>query len=210
MPRDDYRRAGFGGRLAPGSRPVLLLIDFARAYFDPGSPLYAAVEPARASAARLAEVARAAGVPVIFTRVEYSEDGHEGGLFFRKVPALRCFVRGNPLADFTPELAPAAGDRVLVKHYPSAFAGTALSSQLVAARCDTLVITGLSTSGCVRATAVDALAHGFVPLIVREAVGDRDPAVHAANLFDLEAKTAELVGEAEATAYLRGLGEAAG
>lgn len=210
MPNTDYEKAGFGGRLEPGARPVLLLIDFARAYFAPDSPLYAGVEGARAAAARLAGVARAAGVPLIFTRVEYSEDGHEGGLFFRKVPALSCFVRGNPLADFTPELAPMPGDRVLVKHYPSAFAGTALASQLAADRRDTLLIAGLSTSGCVRATAVDALAHGFVPIVVREAVGDRDPAIHDANLFDLQAKTAEVVPEADALAYLRGISATSG
>lgn len=203
MPNDDYRAAGFGGSLRPGARPALLLIDFARAYLDPAAPLYAGVEAARASAARLRDTARACGVPVIFTRVEYSADGHEGGQFFRKIGALECFVTGNPLADFTPELSPLPGDRVLTKHFPSAFFGTALTSQLVADGIDTLVITGLSTSGCVRATAVDALCHGFVPLVVTDAVGDRDPAVHAANLFDLAAKTAELVTEAQAADYLQ-------
>lgn len=205
MLNEDYLGAGFGGTLTPGARPALILIDFARAYFDAGSPLFAGVEAARASAARLHAAARAAGIPVIFTRVEYSADGHEGGIFFRKIAALQCFVTGNPLADFTPELMPLPGDRILTKHYPSAFFGTALASQLVAERIDTVIITGLSTSGCVRASAVDAMCHGFVPLVVTDAVGDRDAAVHQANLFDMAAKTATLASEAQAMAYLTGL-----
>ena len=198
----DYSAAGFGGTLEPGARPVLLLIDFARAYLDPASPLYAGVEDVRASAARLRTAARAAGVPVIFTRVEYSADGHEGGVFYKKVAALKAFTTGNPMADFTPELEPLPGDDVITKHFPSAFFGTGLAASLHARNIDTILITGLSTSGCVRASAVDAICHGFIPLIVTDAVGDRDAKVQAANLFDLGAKTAELVSEAQALAYL--------
>lgn len=198
----DYTGAGFGQQLMPGERPVLLLIDFARAYFDRDSPLYAGVEAARASAARLHLAARAAGVPVVFTRVEYSADGHEGGVFYRKIAALKAFTTGNPLGRFTPELEPLPGDTVVTKHYPSAFFGTGLAEAWHAAGIDTVIITGLSTSGCVRASAVDALCHGFVPLLVTDAVGDRDARVHEANLFDLGAKTAELLSERDATAYL--------
>lgn len=201
----DYAAAGFGGALQPGARPVLLLIDFARAYFDADSPLYAGVEAVRASAARLHQAARAAGIPVVFTRVEYSADGHEGGVFYRKIAALKCFERGNPLGDFTPQLAPMIGDEVVTKHFPSAFFGTSLAEHLKARGIDTVVLAGLSTSGCVRASAVDALCHGFVPLVVTDAVGDRDARVHEANLFDLSAKTAELMGEAQALAYFRRL-----
>ena len=197
----DYAAAGFGGVVQPGAKPVLLLIDFARAYFDADSPLYAGVEAARASAARLHAAARAAGVPAIFTRVEYSSDGHEGGVFYRKIAALKCFERGNPLGEFTPELAPLPGDEVVTKHFPSAFFETGLAHHLKTRKVDTVVITGLSTSGCVRASAVDALCHGFVPLVVTDAVGDRDARVHEANLFDLGAKTAELVSEAQTLEY---------
>ncbi len=198
----DYSAAGFGGTLEPGNRPALLLIDFARAYLDPASQLYAGVEAARDSAARLHIAARAAGVPVIFTRVEYSADGHEGGVFYKKVAALKAFVTGNPMADFTPELTPLPGDDVITKHYPSAFFGTDLAASLHARNVDTILITGLSTSGCVRASAVDAICHGFIPLVVTDAVGDRDTKVQAANLFDIGAKTAELVSEAQSLAYL--------
>jgi maleamate amidohydrolase len=200
----DYQAAGFGGALQPGVRPALLLIDFARAYFDRASPLYAGVEAARASAARLHTAARAAGIPIIFTRVEYSPDGHEGGVFYKKIAALKAFETGNPMGDFTPELTPLPGDSIVTKHFPSAFFGTGLAETLHAAGIDTLLITGLSTSGCVRASAVDALCHGFVPLVVVDAVGDREARVQEANLFDLAAKTAELVSEAQALAYVAG------
>ena len=121
--------------------------------------------------------------------------GRDGGIFFRKLPALRCFEAGaHPeLAAFDPALAPAPGETVITKQYASAFFGTTLASTLVDAGVDTLLIAGVSTSGCIRATALDACQHGFIPLVVREAVGDRHPAPHEANLFDLQAKYAEVV-----------------
>lgn len=207
--RDDYARAGFGGALKPGTKPALILIDFARAYFDRACGLYAGVEAERANAARLADAARAAGVPVIFTRVEYSRP-EDGGAFYRKVPALKAFDRGNPLGDFTSELAPQTGDEVLTKHYPSAFFATDLAERLHRAGIDTLLVTGLSTSGCVRATTLDALCHGLVPLVVEDACGDRDPAVQAANIFDLGAKYAEIVRTDWALGYLDEVGVARG
>jgi maleamate amidohydrolase len=205
--RDDYAAAGFGGTLEPGRRPVLLLVDFARAYFDRQSPLYAAIEPVRAQASRLRDAAHAAGIPVIFTRVEYvpGDPALDGGLFYRKIAALACFDRGNPLGDFTPELAPRDGDTVITKQYPSAFFGTGLAASLQAQAIDTCVIAGLSTSGCVRATALDALCHGFVPLVVGDACGDRDRGVHDANIFDLRAKYAEIVSTDTTRAYFMSL-----
>jgi maleamate amidohydrolase len=191
----DYAAAGFGGALSPGRRPALLLVDFARAYFDPASPLFADVAPVRASAARLRAAAHNAGVPAIFTRVEYvaGDPSRNGGVFYRKLPALTCFDRGNPLGDFTSELEPTAGDHVVTKCFPSAFFDTGLAEHLHDLGIDTCVITGLSTSGCVRATALDALCHGFIPLVVEDACGDRDRRVHDANIFDLRAKYAEIV-----------------
>ncbi len=191
----DYADAGFGGALGFGERPALILIDMAMAYFVPESPLYAGVESVLDACIPLAAAARRAGIPVIFTRVEYAHPS-DGGMFRRKIAALACFEAGNPLADFPSVLQPAPGDLVLTKQYPSSFFGTSLAATLVAQRVDTLLIAGLSTSGCVRATAVDALCHGFIPLVVEDCVGDRSPEVHAANLFDLKAKTADLVTSA--------------
>lgn len=204
-PDADYAAAGFGQGLALGPRPALLMIDFARAYFAPESALYAGVETVRDAAARVLSAARAHGVPVFHTRVEYQPGGADGGVFFRKIAALKLFEAGSPLGAFEPPLQPAPGETVITKQYPSAFFGTDLAEQLQHTGIDTLVICGLSTSGCVRASAVDAICHGFVPVIVREAVGDRLQSVHDANLFDLAAKTAELRGLDQIIAYFEGL-----
>lgn len=194
----DYAAAGFGGKLVFGQRPALLIVDVVMAYLDPASPLYAGVEDALASNVRLAAAARAAGVPVIFTNIAYEPGGIDGGMFFRKVPALKAFERGSPLGAFAPTLQPLPDEMIVSKKYPSAFFGTALASTLHAAGFDTLLVTGFSTSGCVRATALDALCHGFAPFVVREACGDRDSRPQEQNLFDMAAKMAEVVGEAEA------------
>ncbi len=188
----------FDGHLPFGKRPALIIVDVVMAYFDKGSPLYAGVEEALASNERVLAAARGASIPVIFTNVVYQAGGLDGGLFYRKVPALKCFDAGSPLGAFPPTLQPRSGELVISKHYASAFFGTSLASSLTAQGIDTLLITGLSTSGCVRATALDALQHGFAPFVVRDACGDRHAAPHEANLFDLEAKYAEVVNEAVA------------
>jgi maleamate amidohydrolase len=202
---EDYAAAGFGGTLVPGKHPALLLVDFARAYFDSSCGLYAGVEAERAAAARLASAARAVAAPVVFTRVEYRTPA-DGGQFYRKVPALCAFDMGNPMGDFTPELMPGSDDVVVTKCYPSAFFDTGLAARLKSLGIDTLLIGGLSTSGCVRATALDALCHGFVPLVVEDACGDRDRRVHDATIFDLRSKYAEIWDCSRAIAYLGTLG----
>lgn len=199
---DNYAGV-YEGRLQPGSRPALLIVDVVAAYLTEGSPLFMdTAADALASNARLAATARAAGVPVVFTNVQYKPDGSDGGVFWRKAPVLRAFVEGSPLGAFPPGLTPQAGDRVVTKQYPSAFFGTGLAETLHAEGIDTLLIGGYSTSGCVRASALDAMQYGFVPLVVREACADRHPAPHEANLFDLQAKYAEVISEAEALAVM--------
>jgi maleamate amidohydrolase len=191
----DYEAAGFSGRLSFGARPALLIIDVVQAYLDRASPLYAGVEAARDSNIRLVDAARAAGVPVIFTNVLYSAGGADGGIFYRKVPALKCFLGHGPFGAFPPGLTPREDEMVISKQYPSAFFGTHLAATLRALDVDTVVMGGFSTSGCVRASALDALQHGFLPFVVREACGDRDPRPHEANLFDIQAKIGEVVSE---------------
>lgn len=139
--------------------------------------------------------------------MEYEPGGANGGLFYRKIPALRAFDAGSPLGAFPPTLQPAEGDIVISKQYASAFFGTGLDRILQDRAIDTLLITGFSTSGCVRATALDALQYGFAPFVVRDACGDRHPAPHEANLFDLQAKYAEVVGEAEAVALMQSVAQ---
>ncbi|KUO00422.1 isochorismatase [Streptomyces caeruleatus] len=180
------------GHLAPGTSPALLLVDPARAYVDPDCPLYAGVEPAVEAMRALLAAARRAGIPVVVTRVRFRPDGRDGGVFFRKVPTLRVFAEGSPYGDFIDGLGPAPDELTVTKQYPSAFFGTSLAAYLTGAGIDTLLIAGLTTSGCVRATALDAMQHGFVPVVAEEAVGDRDPDVHAANLFDIRHKIGEV------------------
>lgn len=200
---NDYAGAGYNRRLGFGARPALILIDFVEAYFDRGSPLFAGVEETLASALRLLDVARRAKVPVIFTNVVFHPSGINGGVFMRKVPNLKLMAEGAPMGAWPKGLEPRAEELVISKQYPSSFFGTSLASTLTANGIDTLVMTGLTTSGCVRATCVDACSHGFIPIVVREAVGDRDERPHEANLFDMNAKYADVVSEAEAAAYLR-------
>lgn len=189
----DYAAAGFGNNLGFGQRPALLIIDFVVAYLEPSSPLYAGVEASLKVNETLLAAARKANIPVIFTNVEFMPGGIDGGHFYRKVKGLKCFDRGNPLGAFPPSLMPLPGEVVVTKQYASAFFGTSLLPTLVSQGIDTVIITGLSTSGCVRASALDALQHGFIPIVVRDACGDRHPGIHESNLFDLQAKYADVV-----------------
>lgn len=190
----DYAQAGLQGSLPlGGGRPALVVVDPARVYTDPDCPLYAGVEKPVEVMREVLAGARAAGVPVVVTRVEHDPTGRNGGIFVRKVPALRWFAPDSPYSGYIDGLAPAAGEIEIVKQYPSAFAHTSLAATLTALGVDTLVITGLTTSGCIRATATDAMQNGFVPVVVGDAVGDRLPGPHEANLFDIQAKIGEVV-----------------
>jgi maleamate amidohydrolase len=191
---ENYRGA-FDGSLGFGKAPALILVDFVEAYFNKDSPLYAGVEDALSSALRIRDAARTAGIPVIYTNVVYQDGGADGGVFYRKVPALEAFISGNPLGRWPNGLEPADGELVISKQYPSAFFGTSLAEILEAKGIDTLIITGLTTSGCVRATCVDAMSYGFIPIVVADACGDRHAGPHEANLFDMNAKYAEVVDE---------------
>lgn len=191
----DATGRAFGATLEPGVRPALLMIDFVKAYLVADSPLYAGVEAVRDACEELLRMCRQARIPIVHTNVEYEPGGLNGGVFFRKVPALRCFERGlyPQLAEFATGLEPQPGELVVTKQYASAFFATSIASTFTAQHIDTVLIAGLSTSGCVRASVVDCCQHGFIPLVVREAVGDRAAGPHEANLFDLQAKYAEVV-----------------
>jgi maleamate amidohydrolase len=187
--QQSYRGA-FDGSLGFGKVPALILVDFVEAYFDKSSPLYAGVEEALASALRIRDAARNAGIPVFYTNVVYQQGGGDGGVFYRKVPALEVFVTGNALGNWPKGLQPAEDE---------------LADELTARGIDTLIITGLTTSGCIRATCVDAISHGLIPIVVADACGDRHKAPHEANLFDMNAKYADVVDEQAVIDYLRGL-----
>ncbi len=197
----------FDTRLGFGTRPAVIVIDFTNAYTTAGSPLYAeGVVRAVIASGPLLAAARAAGVPVIYTKVLYHPSGADGGLFLHKVPFLRSLVPGEPLAEIDDRVAPTPRDLVIVKNYPSAFFGTTLATTLTAAGIDTTILLGCSTSGCVRATAIDSIQHGFRTIVPRECVGDRHDGPHDANLFDMNAKYADVLSRDEVIAHLAGAG----
>jgi maleamate amidohydrolase len=200
----DYEQAGFLGRLQPGERPALLVVDMMHVYFDDGAVLRLPDQECLAAAAQLLAAARASGRPVVHTRVEFGPNAADGGLFPAKVPALRSLVGPSRLNRPMPQVAPRDDEITITKQYASAFFGTGLAALFTSWQVDTVVVAGVSTSGCVRASAVDALQSGFVPVVVREAVGDRDPRPHDANLFDLQAKYAEVVDLATGLELLAG------
>jgi maleamate amidohydrolase len=200
----NYSNGAFGQQLGFGTKQALVMIDFAKAYFMANSRLYANSSEIIPRAKDLLQWARTRGMLVCHTRVEYRADGLDGGVFFRKVPALKVFSSGNPFGEVVPELAPTADEPVITKHYASAFFGTSLASTLRAQGIDCVLLAGMSTSGCVRASGVDALQHGFIPVVIADACGDRHPQPHESNLFDLNAKYADVMTLTQAQAALTG------
>ena len=200
---------GFGGRGGFGRSPALVVIDMTLGFTDPESPLACDLDGPVSEIQKLLEAARQAEIPVVFTTVAYREsDKLTAAAFIDKVPALLTLEAGTRWAEIDPRLAPGEREPVLNKLFASGFFGTGLSSLLTAAGVDTLIITGASTSGCVRATAVDALQYGFRPVVPREAVGDRNPDAHEANLYDVDAKYGDVVRVQEVLDYLRAGGAA--
>ena len=197
------RHAGFHGRVGLGRRPGLVVIDVNRGFTDAASPLVCDLDGVVAAIAELLAAFRAAGLPVVYTTVAYDDGGKRAAaVFIEKVPALLTLEAGSGWEEIDPRIAPAPGEPVLTKLWASAFHGTPFASLLTAAGCDSLVVTGASTSGCVRATAVDALQHGLRVIVPREAVGDRNPAAHEANLYDIDTKYGDVVALAAVLAEL--------
>jgi maleamate amidohydrolase len=198
--------AGFHGRVGLGSRPALVVVDVNRGFTDPASPLVCDLDDCVEAIARLLDAFRGAGLPVVFTTVCYDDAGKQAAaVFIEKIPALLVLEPGSEWIAIDPRIAPIEGEPVLSKYFASAFFGTTLSSLLSTAGCDTVVVTGASTSGCVRATALDALQHGYRVVVPREAVGDRNPAAHDANLYDLDTKYGDVVSVDEVVEHLEAL-----
>src|SRR3954466_8524111 len=189
-----FEERGLAHELGFGRRPAVLAVDLVNAFTDPTLPLGADLDAVLEQARRGPDQARAAGVPILFTTVAYEDtDLADAGLWAIKVPASAILRAGTPEVELDARLGHRAGESVLVKKYASAFFGTDLVSRLNARNVDTIVIVGCTTSGCVRASAVDAIQNGFRPIVVREAVGDRDPAAHEQSLLALQAKYADVV-----------------
>lgn len=200
---DNYQGV-WDTRIGFGHSPALLVVDFMKGYVTEGAPLYApGVVRALAHGERLLDTARTAGVPIIHTNIRYhGDDCIDGGLWVHKAPVMKAMIEGHHDAQFCDEVQPHANELVITKQYASAFFATSLASTLHAQGIDTLILTGCSTSGCIRATAVDGVQHGFRVMVVREAVGDRHEAPHEANLFDIDSKYGDVISCQQAMDYL--------
>jgi maleamate amidohydrolase len=202
--RKLYEERGLGGRQGAGKRPALVIVDLNRGFTDPASPLHCDADGAVESTARLLAAARDANCPVAFTTIEYDESGKRvAKAFIDKVPSLLTLAPGTPWPEIDSRIAPRSGEPVLLKLFASAFFGTPLAPMLAAAHCDTIVVTGASTSGCVRATAVDGMQHGYRVVVPREAVADRAAGPHEASLFDIDAKYGDVLSTEETLSLLR-------
>ena len=186
------------------------MVDVNTGFTDPESPLVCDLDDVVVAIQRLLAEMRAAGLPVAYTTVSFDKGGMKtAATFIDKVPALLTLEAGSRWVEIDPRIAPKQGEPVLNKLFASAFFGTALASFLTANACDTLIVTGASTSGCVRATVVDAIQHGYRPIVPREAVGDRDSDAHAANLYDIDTKYGDVMAVADVIAQLEEIAAAA-
>lgn len=206
---DIYESQNFGNRLGFGEKPALLIVDFVNGFTDPAKFGGGNIGEAIEATAPLLARCRAAGAPIAHTRVVFADDGADANLMCLKVPALTSLTEDAPESRIVDALAPRPGEIVVRKRVPSAFFGTDLAPALARHRVDTVMVAGCTTSGCVRASVLDALCHGFRPMVVRDCVGDRALGPHEANLFDMGQKYADIVSSAEAMAALPAIAEAA-
>ena len=194
---------GFGKRQGAGTRPALLVIDMSLGFTSPDSPLVCDLDEVVEAIRRLLEAARPKGLPIVFTTVSYGEgEKVVAKAFIEKVPILLTLAEGSGFTEIDPRIAPRPEEPVLNKLFASAFFGTPLQSLLAAHGCDSVIVTGASTSGCIRATAVDVLQNGYRLMVPREAVGDRNAAAHEQALYDVDAKYGNVVSLDEALAVI--------
>jgi maleamate amidohydrolase len=203
--KEVYAKAGLGASVTLGSRPAVLVIDFSCGFTDPecslGSDMTEAVEQTR----RVLDAARAKGLPVIYTTIGFDASLKDGGLWLQKVPSLADLQVGGRWVEIDPRLEPREDETIVMKKGASGFFGTNLAAILISQGVDSVVLCGATTSGCIRATVVDLLQHGWPTIVPRECVADRAQAPHEANLFDIQAKYADVVPVERALAYLEGV-----
>ena len=197
-----YRQQNFGHDVGFGRRSALLIVDFTVGFNDPAMFGGGNIDPAIRRTVGLLALFREKALPVAFTRIVYADDGADAGAFCRKVPSLRALTDANPAGQIVPELAPRKHEYVIKKTQASAFFGTGLAPWLVQQGADTVVVTGCTTSGCVRASVIDACSHNFRTIVARDCVGDRALGPHEANLFDMGQKYADVLDRDEIAAAL--------
>jgi nicotinamidase-related amidase len=199
-----YRQKGFSAPVGFGQRPAVLVVDAIVGFTDLDSPLAARFDAEIVAIIRLLDVARKKQLPAVFSSVAYEANCEDAGVFIRKVPALRILAAGSRWVEVDPRLERRPQELLLIKKYASCFFGTHLASYLTVRGIDTLLIGGFTTSGCIRATVVDAMQYGFRAIVPKECLDDRAEAPHLANLLDINAKYGDVVALSEALAYLEG------
>lgn len=204
-----YEKAGLGHQLSAGERPAVVVVDFSCGFTDPNYPLGGDMSSYIEQSLRILEVARAKGLPVLFSSIAYDAGELDSELWIKKMPLLRELVMGSPQVQIDPRLDVQPGEPVIFKRGASSFFGTNLAGQLHARNVDTIIVVGATTSGCIRATVVDALQHQFLSIVPRECVADRHEAPHEANLFDIHAKYGQVTSTDEVLAYLETIPAAA-
>ncbi|MGA7626798.1 MAG: isochorismatase family protein [Candidatus Acidiferrales bacterium] len=205
--RAVYRRSGIGGRVGFGSRPALLIVDFQRGFTDPSCAVGGELSREIAATRMLLVAAREKHLPVAFTAVGFDSSGRDGATWLHKMPGLAVLVENSPWCEIDDRVKPLAGEPVWIKRASSAFFGTPIIPFLTAAGVDTLIVTGCVTSGCIRATTVDAVSFGYRTIVPAECVGDRAEAPHKSNLFDIDAKYADVEPIAYVLAHIAALHE---
>ena len=201
--QEIYQQRGFGSKVGFGDNPALLIIDFIKGFTDTNCPLGSNLDKEIEATKQLLGSFRSRNLPVHFTTTAYDNEMVSAGVFVKKVPSLAHLKLGSKWIEIDDRLTPMAGEVVWTKQYASAFFGTALAAALTTQKIDTLIVTGCTTSGCVRASAVDSCQHGFRTIVAKDCVGDRSASAHEANLFDLDAKYADVVSLKEVEQYLR-------
>lgn len=191
--RDFYADKGLGSRVGWGERPALIVVDMANAFTDPSTGLGSDMSAELAATRSLLDAFRAQKLPVIFMTVAYKADYSDAATFITKVPALSVLVENTPMVDIDERIKPLPEEPVVVKKFASAFFGTDVNERLQSANVDTAVVVGCSTSGCVRASVIDAMQYGYRTIVVAEATADRAEGPHEANLFDMDSKYADVV-----------------
>jgi nicotinamidase-related amidase len=195
--RRDYAAKGLGGRMGFGARPAIVVVDLIKGFTSRESPFGSDLDEQVHATGELIRVARERDLPIIFSTIVYDPSLRDAGLWLRKIASNKWLVEGSEWVELDPRLQRQPGEALLVKKYASCFFGTDLSSQLQALAVDTVVITGCTTSGCVRATAVDACSSGLHTVVVEEAVGDRARLPHLAALFDIDSKYGDVLALAD-------------
>ena len=209
-PREFLERKGFGRSIQPGVRPAVIVIDLSKAFTDPASDVGADLDRVVTNTRRILDAARRTAVPIFFFRIAYRHDLSDAGIMYAKQPAIACLTEGSEAVEIDERLAPGVDEPIITKKAASPFFGTNLGASLITLGIDTLILTGCSTSGCVRAAAVDGYSYGYRLLVPADCVGDRTREAHRANLFDIQVKMGEVVDADHVLRYLDSLSSETG